>query len=291
MSEEWGAAQRSGGAGERSGSGTGRSQRVSGYSEFGRSQSQELPSGQAEQPYGATAPGLSQVQSQPYLPPPVDAPEESQGTYGGAYAGAPYGGSAPEQTNGLALAGAALSVIPLVGLVFSIVGLARAKALGGVGKTVATVGLVMSILFAAGWGVVGYVAATEVVNSTAVDPACVAAESAAVSMERALATDESALADAEASDDAGTVKVAVGRMVSDMETIKAELDEDVARAAHASVRAKLQALDADLGRMIADLRAAGNGDVSATDDLESLVGKSGADGQTIDGLCGNLTNG
>jgi hypothetical protein len=207
--------------------------------------------------------------------------------YGGAYAGAPYGQAMPKQTNGLALAGAILSIIPVLGLIFSIIGLTRAKALGGAGKTAATIGIVISILVTGGAGFGIYALA----NSTAADPACISSESAAVSMQSKLNTDEAALNSAESSNNASAVKTALNAMVSDFQTVKGELDSDIGKATHADVKSKLQAMDADLGKFITDLQSVENGDSSAASDLTTVANRLGPDGDAVDNLCGNATNG
>jgi hypothetical protein len=236
------------------------------------------PGQQGQPQYGDPAqPGYGQPQQPGFGPDP----------YGGAYAGAPYGGAAPKQTNGLALAGAIVSFIPVVGLVLSIIGLIRAKMLGGAGKTAATVGLVLSILFTGGAGFGIY----KLANSTAADPACISSESAASSMESKLNADETALTTAENSSDSTAVKTALDTMISDMQTIKGQLDSDVAEATHADVKAKLQAFDTDLGKLVTDLKAVENGDTSAATDLEAVANRLGPEGDAVDSLCGNATNG
>ena len=187
----------------------------------------------------------------------------------------------------MALAGAILSIIPLLGLIFSIIGLVRSKALGGAGKTAATIGIVLSIVFAGGYGFAAY----KLGNSTAADPACISSESAASSMESKLNADETALTTAENSSDSSAVKTALDTMISDMQTIKGQLDSDVAEATHADVKAKLQAFDTDLGKLVTDLKAVENGDTSAATDLESVANRLGPEGDAVDSLCGNATNG
>jgi len=255
-----------------------------GSGEF-QAQGQYAAPGQSQASYGVSGSGVGPVAGQ------IPQQGFAVDPFGGAYAGAPYGGAAPKQTNGLALAGAILSVLPLLGLIFSIIGLSRAKVLGGAGRTAATVGIVLSLLFAAGWGTAVYFAATKLVNSTAADPACISAESAATSMESKLDADESVLSDAESSDSSSKVQAALDTMVSDMESIKGELDGDVAKATHATVKAKLQAFDTDLGKMITDLKSVENGDESAADDLDTVASRLSTDGDAVDSLCENLTNG
>ena len=249
---------------------------------------QQYPYGQSQSTLGT--PGQFEAQPQYGVPgqqPGFGQPGYGADPYGGAYAGAPYGGAAPKQTNGLALTGAITSWIPLIGLIFSIIGLARVKALGGAGKTAATVGLVLSILVTGGVGFGIY----KLGNSTAADPACISSETAATSMQSKLTTDESALTTAENANDTTAVKTALDTMVSDMQSIKTDLDSDVAKATHADVKAKLQSFDTDLGKLISDLQSVESGNSSAATDLSAVASRLGPEGNAVDSLCGNATNG
>src|SRR5579859_6774744 len=60
--------------------------------------------------------------------------------------------------NPLALAGAVLSVAPLVGLVLSVVGFVRSRTRGGVGRTAALLGILLSLLFSGAETYVGMTA-------------------------------------------------------------------------------------------------------------------------------------
>ena len=253
---------------------------------------QQYPYGQSQSTLGT--PGQFEAQPQYGVPGQQQGYEQGFGQpgygadpYGGAYAGAPYGGAVPKQSNGLALAGAILCFLPLLGLIFSIIGLARAKALGGAGKTAATVGIVLSLVFAGVYGFGFY----KLANSTAADPACISSESAATSMQTKMSADSSALSKAESANDTTAVKAALDKMVSDMQSIKSDLDADVAKATHADVKVKLQALDADLGKLTTDLQSLENGDSSAATDFESVASRLTTDGNAVDSLCGNATNG
>jgi len=226
-----------------------------------------------------------QPQQQSQQPPqqqqwPGYAADPYGGAYG-AYAGAPYGdgGVGPRPTNGAALAGAILSVLPPLGLVLSAVGLSRAKALGGAGKTAASVGLVLSLVFAGGYGVGIY----ELANSAAADPAC----ASVLATESRLSTDESALTSVESSGGGGSdAQSALGTEISELQTLKPELGEDAARATQADVRARIQAVEGDLGKMIVDLKAVEGGDDSALSALEGVAGQLQTDGAAMNSACG-----
>jgi len=76
-------------------------------------------------------------------------------------------------TNGLATAGLILGILPLplFGIIFSICGLVRAPKVGGVGKTRAWIGLILSILWIIGGVAVGVSVGTTVAKR--LNPACV----------------------------------------------------------------------------------------------------------------------
>jgi len=200
--------------------------------------------------------------------------------FGAAYAGAPYGGTGPWRTNGIALAGAILSVLPPVGLVLSVIGLGKARTLGGAGHTTAIVGIVLSLVFAGGYGFGIY----ELAGSAGVDPAC----SSMLAAESSLSADESGLTatagDSTSGESSGRAVLAT--TVAQLRVLKSELDRDVARATHADVRGRIQAVDVDLGQMIADAKAVQSGDDAALSGLETVAGRLQVDAEAVDRLCG-----
>ena len=200
--------------------------------------------------------------------------------HGGAYAGAPYGEAGPRRTNGAALAGAILSVLPPIGLVLSAVGLSRARSLGGAGRTAGGVGIVLSLVFAAGYGVGLY----EAESSARVDPTC----TAVLATEGRLSSEESALTAVELDGSATDARSALGTMASELQALRSELAEDAARAARADVRARIQAVDGDLGAMIVDVKAVEGGDDSALSGLEGVARRLQVDGGAMDGVCGQV---
>ena len=224
---------------------------------------------------------------QPHQQWPGYAAEPYGGAYGeygvhGAYAGAPYGGggAGPRPTNGAALAGAILSVLPPLGLVLSALGLSRAHALGGAGRTAAGVGIALSLVFAGGYGFGIY----ELAGSADTDPACASVSAT----EAQLSTDESALTTVESSGGAGDggAQSALGTVISELQTLKPELGEDAARATQADVRARILAVEGDLGRMIVDLEAVQSGDDSALSALDGAAGQLQTDSAAMNSACG-----
>jgi hypothetical protein len=125
------------------------------------------------QPYGdATQPAGAAPEQPNYGAPQQGAPQYGAPQYGapqyGAPGQAPYGAPQPTQpgSNGLATAGLILGILPtgIIGLIFSILGLVRAPKVGGVGRTRAWVGLVLSALWIVGGGLFIGLAGTSAVK-------------------------------------------------------------------------------------------------------------------------------
>lgn len=228
------------------------------------------------------------------VPPPPQNPQPQAllgmaDPYGsaGAFAGAPYGGAISKQTNGLALAGAITAIIPVVGLVLSIVGLARVKTLGGAGRTAGTIGIVLGLLFTGGIGFGIY----KLVNSTAADPACLTSEADILSMDAKVTSDESAMSSAASSGNAAQQLTAANALLSDLQTIKADLDRDVAKATHTDVKGKISILDEDLGTVATDLKRMIGGDSSVRSSGLSAINQLETDANAVDKVCSNVTDG
>jgi hypothetical protein len=216
----------------------------------------------------------------------------------GAYAGAPYGGAPAKRTNRMAVAGVILSVLPLLGLVLSIIGLSKANVLEGAGRTAATIGIALSLVFAGAYGLGIY----KLVNSPTADPACVAAESAELIMDRKVSADEAALSAAETDAEVGSgsgsgenagsgagadgVRAVLRAMAADLQTSEAALGKAAGETTNAGVRAGIQAVRDDLGRLIAEVERVQGGDASAMSDLEVVAGQLQVAGSAVDSLCG-----
>lgn len=202
--------------------------------------------------------------------------------FGAAYAGAPYGGTGLWRTNGIALVGAILSVLPPIGLVLSVIGLGKARTLGGAGHTTAIVGIVLSLVFAGGYGFGFY----ELAGSTGANPAC----SSMLAAESSLSVDESGLTagDSTSGGGGGSGRAVLSTTVAQLRVLKVELDRDVVRATHADVRGRIRAVDVDLGQMIADAEAVQSGDDAALSGLETAAGRLQADAAAVDRLCGDV---
>jgi hypothetical protein len=194
------------------------------------------------------------------------------------------GGLPPKRSNGFALAGAILCIIPILGLIFSIIGLTRAKALAGAGRTAATVGIVLSLVFAGGYSFLIY----KVGNSTAADPACISAENQVNAMQSKLSADETQM---KADENSPAESTDFTNAANDLQTIKTSIDGDIGKATHADVKSALQTFDNDLGEMITDFNEIASGNTAGATDLESRINQMTTDGDNLDNLCGNAVNG
>jgi hypothetical protein len=217
--------------------------------------------------------------------------------YFGAYAGAPYGEAAAKRTNRMAVAGVILSILPLIGLVLSIIGLSKANVLGGAGRTAATIGIALSLVFAGAYGLGIY----KLVNSTTADPACVSAEAAELVMDRKVSADEAALSTAEAQVEAAEsvgdgdgvgdggdgVQVALRAMATDLRTSEADLGKAAVETTNAGVRAGIQAVRDDLGKLSAEVEEVRGGNDSAMSNLEAVARQLQLDGDAVDRTCGD----
>jgi hypothetical protein len=215
--------------------------------------------------------------------------------YFGAYAGAPYGEAAAKRTNRMAVAGVILSILPLIGLVLSIIGLSKANVLGGAGRTAATIGIALSLVFTGAYGLGIY----KLVNSATADPACVSAEAEELVMDRKVSADEAALSTAEAQAEAAEsvgvgvgdggdgVQVALRAMATDLRTSEADLGKAAVETTNAGVRAGIQAVRDDLGKLSAEVEEVRGGNDSAMSNLEAVAGQLQLDGDAVDRTCGD----
>src|SRR5215472_4253857 len=123
-----------------------------------------------QQPYGQFEFGQPQYQGGGYPPPPV------------------------KQGNGYAVAGIILAIfVPLLGLIFSIIGLVKSGARAGAGKALSIVGIVLSLVVGIGGTVAIVTLANHVANSTAADPGCISAENDARQMATTITADGAAI--------------------------------------------------------------------------------------------------
>lgn len=200
-------------------------------------------------------------------------------------------GASTRPTNPFAVIGAVMSFFPVVGLVFSIIGLGKAKLIGGIGRGVATLGVVLSLIFIPGWCVAGYFA-YRAVNATAADPACVAAEGDYLTYSRTLDSDAAAMAKTTY----GTRQFtnAVKTYESDFQVLIGKLQVDSDRAENADVHTAIVSLIADLQQLKTVMGDLASGDFSAAGrlgDVSTLTGKLFDDYEQTQSVCQSHTSG
>lgn len=251
--------------------------------------------GAPTQPYGVPQPPQPAYGEQPQYGMPPQQPYGDQPPYGAVpppYGGGPvpppggYGYPMPPQNqkNGFAVAGLVLSILPLLGIIFSILGLNRAGKVGGKGRVMAIWGLVLSIVFIGGYAAIG----VALKNSPALDPGCTSAESSFRNMLPTIQTDESKLsADASGSDQTA-LQADLTKFTGDVQSIKSSLDSSLSQAQHQSVKDKIQAMDTDINTVLTGLQSIQNGDTSQLTQFTDAAGRLGSDGDALDNICSSL---
>lgn len=167
------------------------------------------------------------------------------------------------QTNGFATAGLILGILPtgLIGLIFSILGLNRAGKVGGVGKTKALIGLILSILWMAGGVAIGIASAGTIAKR--LDPACVSAENYFEQLETKMNADQS-------NPDA---------FKQDLQDAVTHLNADAAKTSNASTKAAILKLSGDVQELLNDVNS---GTIPSAD----LTTRLETDGNAVDTACG-----
>jgi Tfp pilus assembly protein PilX len=253
--------------------------------------------GAQQQPQYGAPPQFGATGQQPYA---EQQPYGDQSQFGGqppqygaqpGY-GAPgvppgYSGYVPPeyQKNGFAIAGFVLCFLPLLGIIFSVLGLVKSGKVGGKGRGLAIAGLVLSVLFIGGYAAIG-LAVNKVANSPAADPACTTAEGYFNSVDSKLTADSSKLTSD--SGNSAALQADLSAYTADLRNIKNSLDSALAKAQHQSVKDKIQAADTDVATVLAGIQAAQNGDMSKLAAAEDAANRLGTDGSAIDNICGTL---
>jgi hypothetical protein len=230
----------------------------------------QQPYEQPQQPYGQ--------QQQPYGQP--------QQPYGQP----PYGGGYPppvKQGNGFAVAGIILAIfVPILGLIFSIIGLVQSKARAGAGKALSIVGIVLSVIVGGGAAIAIAVLANNVANSTAADPGCISAESDSARMNSTLTADGNAINRDQNNPTA--VRGDLQKFQTDMQALRGQLSSAQAEARHQSVKTRIAALTGDISALSTSLQAIMNGDVSQASQVTSIANKLQSDGNALVSTCSTL---
>ena len=195
-------------------------------------------------------------QPNPQIPPyESQVPQQPYGTPQQPYGAPP----APPASNGLSVAALILGILPtaIIGLIVGIIALVKAGKTGA-GKAMAWIGIVLSILWTAGWIVFGVAAGHNVAQR--LDPGCLSIES-----QTALATKMQHDTDP-------------AEMQKDIQQLITELKADQAKTKSAKVRTALANFEKDFE----DLQTA----MQTGNVPPDLVGRLTTDGKAVDTACG-----
>ena len=106
-----------------------------------------------------------------------------------------------------------------------------------------------------------------------------------------LNTDGAALNSAKQSGDRSKFVTAANTFVGDIQKLKTGLDSAEATATHSDVRIAIQNLDTDLASFDTGMQQVLSGNTSNETATTQAVNRLQSDGDAIDSLCGNVTNG
>jgi hypothetical protein len=238
-------------------------------------------------------PGQQPDEQPQYGQPPYGHPQYGQPQYGQPPYGPPQPGSggyyAPpvKQGNGFAVAGIILAIfVPILGLIFSIIGLVTSKARAGAGKTLSIVGIVVSIVVGAGASVAVALAIHSVAQSPAADPGCISAERNARQVASTLNADDAALTKDE--NNPAAVRADLQKFLSDMQSVQGPLSSAEDQAQHQLVKTRIAALTSDISAFDSAMQAIENGDTSQASQANALATKLQHDGDALDSTCSTL---
>lgn len=193
----------------------------------------------------------------------LDKRNPDQGGEGEPPGGSAQFGAARKRRNPFSVVGAALSFVPLVGLVLSVVGFIRSRTRGGVGRTLALVGIVLSILFG---GAETYVGTT----APLFDAGCLGANSPASRLRAIQAAPGGNLT----------------QLANELDSIHSDLDTAAGEADNSQVHAKIQSVANDVKSLSVDFTVAQkSGDMTRLIDDET---KLQTDGNAADSYCHSL---
>jgi hypothetical protein len=229
--------------------------------------------------YGPPQYGQPQYGQPQYGQPQYGQPQYGQPQYGG-------GGNYPsplKQGNGYATAGIILAIFaPVLGLIFSIIGLVKSKARAGAGKGMSIAGIALSLVVC----VVAGISLANIAQSTAADPGCIRAEDAAGQMNTTLDADGAAI-----SRDAGNpsaLRTDLRKTQTDLQSLQQQLSGAQGQAMHQVVTSRIGTLTSDVSTLSADLQAIENGDTSQASQMNALATKLRRDGDALDSTCSTL---
>ncbi len=195
-----------------------------------------------------------------------------------------YGPSPVKRGNDFALAGIILAVlVPILGLIFSVIGLTKSKARAGAGKTLSIVGIVVSLLVGSGATVL---AVTIVSRVSAEDPGCITAESSLLHMDNRLIADRAAASQDQ--NNPSAEQTDRQHMLTDMQSLQRQLTTAIPQVKHQSVKAELQAMISDINTYTSGFQAAENGDTSKINQVTNAAYNLQSDGHALDTTCSSF---
>lgn len=221
----------------------------------------------------------------PQVGAPMAAP--SGGSENAAFTPAGNRGRGHRQHNAAAITGAITSFVPGVGLVLSLIGLAKAKLIGA-GRGIALVGIALSLLFTAAWGVAGY-SEYKLVNSTATDPGCVSADSDYAHYQSVLQQDAAAMAKSAVGTDG--FKGAVQQYRVDLGALISAFNADVAKAGATNLKSVIQGVTTDLTQLDNELGNVAAGNYASASNLMDENGTVLTDFQHMEDVCTGRSSG
>jgi hypothetical protein len=168
----------------------------------------------------------------------------------------------PKRSNGFGTAAFVCGIFALVplGLIFGILGLVRARKVGGIGRSLSWAGVVLSVLWTIGLTTAVIVSAPSLVKAT--NPGCIAAENA--------------LAQSTTRVNAATDRAA---FMTELQTEIRELNDAATKSTNAEATAAMATMVKDIQELLDDIQ---KGQVPGSD----LQARLTADGNGLDRACG-----
>lgn len=204
-----------------------------------------------------------------------------------AFSPASTRGRGHHRHNGAALTGAITSFVPVVGLVLSLIGLAKARLIGA-GRGIALVGIALSLLFTAAWGVAGY-SEYKLVNSTATDSGCISADSDYTHYQSVLQQDAAAMAKSTVGTSGFTAAVQQYRV--DLGVLISAFNSDAAKAGAPNLKSAIQGVTTDLTQLDNELGDVAVGHYAGATNLMDENGTLLTDFQRMENVCTGRSSG
>lgn len=172
--------------------------------------------------------------------------------------------------NRLASSGRVICFVPVIGLLLSLLGLLRAKAIG-VGRGIAYAGLVLSLVFTVAWAAAGYYV-YKIAFAKPSDAGCVSAEADYARYSAQFAQDAAAMTSGPVG--SAAFKDAINKYQYDLSGLMHAFDADALKAGHSDVNRAIRAVEANAFQLNMELGALASGNYAGSThvmDLESAL--------------------